>query len=113
VTFVGVCGGREFADAFLVARTLADHVRYGDVVVHGGAPGADTMADRWARRNRRDLIVVPALWDSFEKGAGFRRNAIIAALPLRLLIAFPGGTGTADMVERARSKGIPIVEAKA
>lgn len=113
MTFVGVCGGREFADSFLVSRTLDAHVRRGYVVVHGGAPGADSLADSWARCWGRGLIRVPALWESFGKCAGFRRNAIIAALPLRLLIAFPGGAGTADMVERARSKGIPIIEAKA
>ena len=34
------------------------------------------------------------------------------ALP-ELVIAFPGGDGTADMVERAKAAGIEIIEAGA
>lgn len=112
VTFVGVCGGRDFADTDLLVATLDRLIVKGDVIVHGDAKGADAKADFWARSRGRDVVRVPARWDSFGKGAGMRRNAVIAALPLRLLIAFPGGVGTAGMVRLARAKGIPVEQAE-
>jgi len=113
MTFVAVCGGRDFSDTDLLVAILDRLVLKGDVIVHGDAKGADSMADFYARSRGRDVIRVPARWDSYGKGAGPRRNAVIAALPLRLLIAFPGGVGTADMVKRARARGIPVEEVRA
>ena len=34
---------------------------------------------------------------------------IVEALP-ELVIAFPGGNGTADMVERAKAAGVEVIE---
>jgi YspA, cpYpsA-related SLOG family len=110
VTLVGVCGGRDFADAGLLESTLNAHVRADDVIVHGDARGADSLADAWAVERGNHVMRVPALWKSFSRSAGARRNAVIAALPLRLLIAFPGGAGTADMCRKARAAGIEVVE---
>ncbi len=110
MTFVGVCGGRDYKDANRVHDVLRIHVGVDDVVVHGGAPGADTMAGAWARAFSRHELPIRALWDHLGRSAGVRRNAVIAALPLRLLIAFPGGRGTADMVAKARAKGIEVLE---
>jgi hypothetical protein len=30
----------------------------------------------------------------------------------QLVVAFPGGRGTADMIGRARAAGVPVVEAR-
>jgi len=110
--FVGVCGGRTFSDRSFLASVLIEEVKASDVVVHGDAHGADALADEWARRNGNHVIRIPALWDQYGSAAGSRRNAVIATLSLRLLIAFPGGPGTADMVRKALAKGIEVLEAK-
>jgi YspA, cpYpsA-related SLOG family len=113
ITFVGVCGGRDFADRVLLDVALRHHVTAADVIVHGDADGADTLAGAWAREHGNHEIPIKALWRWFNKSAGARRNAVIAALPLRLLIALPGGRGTADMVAKARAKKIPVIEVPA
>ena len=42
---------------------------------------------------------------------GAVRNQLMIALALpQLVIAFPDGLGTADMVERARGAGIEVIE---
>ncbi len=110
MTFVGVCGGRNYTDTDTLVSALDRLVKRGEIVVHGDAKGADSLADFWARSRGVDVIRVPARWDSFGRGAGARRNAIIAALPLRLLVAFPGGVGTADMIRKAKAAGIEVVE---
>ena len=94
-----------------MADILSQEIHEGDVIVHGGARGADLLSGVWAEENHFQVIEVPALW-SHGKGAGFARNEVIASLPLRLLIAFPGGNGTADMVRRAKAHGIEVLEAK-
>lgn len=112
--FVGVCGGRKFSSYDVVATALARMVKRAGarvVIVHGDAPGADQLADRAARKLRLDVIRVPALWTEYGRGAGPRRNGVIAALPLKYLLAFPGGDGTADMSRRAAAAGVEVVPA--
>lgn len=112
MTFIGVCGGRDYSDRARVRQILSDELRvYTEpVVVHGNAHGADKMAAYVAGDMGWHTVAIPALWDTYGRSAGHRRNAVIAALPLAKLIAFPGGAGTADMVRRARAAGIPVVE---
>ncbi len=107
---VGVCGGRDFADVAAAHKALRKHTQGGDVIVHGDAWGADKLAEGWAEYHGHSVIRVPALWKRHGRGAGPMRNAVIASLPLAMLIAFPGGVGTADMVARARKAGIEVVE---
>lgn len=109
--FVGVCGGRDFNDYHFLCGILENHVNDNDVVVTGFARGADSLADQWAVNSWRQVIRIPALWQ-YGRQAGFVRNEVIASLPLRLLIAFKGGNGTADMIRRAKAHGIEVLEAK-
>jgi hypothetical protein len=113
MTFIAVCGGRKYANfnavrsaLLAVQRELADEI----VAVHGAATGADSLADAAARQLAMQPIAVPALWSVWKDSAGPRRNAVIAKLPIRLLLAFPGNTGTADMVDKAKAAGIEVRE---
>jgi hypothetical protein len=103
-----LCGGRDFSDQALFEAAMADLVgMYGcpRKVVHGAAPGLDTMADIWAKRLAVDVVACRADWDKHGKAAGPIRNEdmLIDHEPKRV-IAFPGGKGTADMVRRARNR---------
>lgn len=53
-----VCGGRSFDDLPLFDRRMDElHQRFKfTAVVHGGAPGADTMASFWAGFNRGAVL---------------------------------------------------------
>jgi len=113
MTFVGVCGGRGYRDALKVAEAMEREIRPGDVVVTGAATGADSLARAWAKAKGHQIIDVPALWNwrgfaDVDRGAGHKRNAVIAALPLRLMIVFPGGRGTDDMRKKALDATIEI-----
>ena len=47
------CGGRDFADRKFLEEVLDDlNARRGpfEVLIHGGARGADTLAGLWAKR---------------------------------------------------------------
>lgn len=124
-----VCGGRDYGDYPFVDYTLDmileayKHV----AIIHGGATGADTFADRWAhRRNVNPLpgttcampLSVPADWTAFGSRAGPIRNAKMLGLLLTRrapghkigVLAFPGGKGTKHMSELAYKAGVKVLE---
>jgi hypothetical protein len=103
-----VCGGRDFSDGRLVLSVLS-RVRPG-LVIEGGARGADSLA-RWAaERLGVPVREFPADWARFGRRAGVVRNEqmLVEGRP-SVVVAFPGGRGTADMVRRALAAGVPVL----
>ena len=100
-----VCGGRSFHDHATLWREL-DAAHAGNpisLVVTGGAFGADALAASWARAHKIEYRKYPASWERHGRAAGPARNAtMLKEHPGAEVIAFPGGTGTADMVRRDR-----------
>lgn len=76
-------------------------------VLCGMANGADAEGARWARRRGIPVHEYPPNWASFGKRAGPMRNQTMVD-DADALIAFPGGAGTADVIRRAKSKGIDV-----
>lgn len=104
-----VCGGRYYNNRDLVFAALDTiHQKWGDItIIHGCATGADSLADEWADKHAVPCHKFPALWRSFGKSAGPKRNQdMIDIGKPDLFIAFPGGKGTADMIKRCRKAGI-------
>lgn len=106
-----VCGGREFNDHALAFRTL-DELRPAPVrIIQGGAAGADELARNWAARNFITYEHFPADWATHGRAAGpIRNQQMLEQGKPDLVIAFPGGRGTADMVRRAKAAGVRVVE---
>lgn len=114
-----VCGGRDFSNRTGAYKVLDLVHKNMDVslVIHGDAHGADRIERDWALLNSIEHRPYPADWDKFGKSAGFRRNQIMAYdLKIHkdggeevLVVAFPGGKGTAHMVNIARSLDLPIM----
>lgn len=107
-----VFGGRYFDDAPLVHHLLDRFAqRYGkpDVVMHGGARGADRIGAIWATHNRTDVQCFTADWRRFKQRAGPERNARMMAegRPTHA-IGFPGGKGSEDMAKRLQHVGTPL-----
>lgn len=87
-----------------------------DVVLHGGATGADAIVDAWCQLNSVKVIAYPAQWDKYPKAAGPMRNGTMCD-DLMLykndgyrigVVAFPGGAGTASCVNHAERRGIKV-----
>ena len=109
-----VCGGRKFADWRLLKETL-DKYPDDTVLIHGAAPGADDLADRYGKKVRKWKVVpYPADWKKYDDAAGPIRNQrmLDEGKPDRV-IAFPGGHGTANMIRKARAAGVPVDEISA
>lgn len=109
-----VCGGRDFADRETFDSAMSDLMSTRGmplVVVHGGARGADRMAGEWAKHHALRCYVEEADWNQHGKAAGVIRNqAMLDKHKPDLVVAFPGGRGTADMILRAKGAGVPVAE---
>jgi hypothetical protein len=84
------------------------------VLIEGGAPGADSLANAWAKKRGVPFRTFPAKWLLYgRKRAGPIRNQqmLDEGVP-DCVVAFPGWIGTADMMRRARAAGIPVFEVK-
>ncbi len=108
-----VCGGRDFTnfEGLNEELTWLAGLHPITVIIHGGAQGADKLAGEWARLARIPVEIYPADWDKHGRAAGPLRNKrmIIEGKP-ELVLAFPGGRGTANMVQQAREAGIVVKE---
>lgn len=106
-----VCGGRSFFNVKLLNRTL-DEAHQGSpitLLIHGMATGADTLAGQWAARNRIKVEGYRPDWKKYGSVAGSIRNSkMLQHGKPQMVIAFPGGRGTKDMVKQARAADVPV-----
>ena len=108
-----VCGGRDYGNWAVVCDTLDQLAseRHVARIVHGGATGADVLAVKWARLRNKEVACYEANWKHYKRAAGPIRNADMLRLEKpQLVVAFPGGAGTADMVRQARAAGVEVYE---
>lgn len=108
-----VCGGRNYDDQARVNAVLDKlHTEAGiDLVIQGGARGADRHAATWCLLARVPGQTFEADWENQGTFAGPARNRrMLAEGRPDLVIAFPGGRGTADMVKKARKAGVEVIE---
>jgi hypothetical protein len=127
-----VCGSRVLGEAavwgeVLDARAVWERsrlwsvldvesmVRRPDVVICGGARGADRLAARWARSRGVEVVEFVADWDRHGRRAGFVRNRrMLKEGNPDVVFAFTRGSlllskGTVMMVGLARGAGVETV----
>jgi len=104
-TRVLVCGGRAFNDRDVIFSELDKHSsEWGpfEFVIQGGADGADKLARQWAEARGIEVRTFPADWKKHGPSAGpIRNQQMIDEGKPDLVIAFPGGVGTRDMMSKA------------
>lgn len=107
-----ICGSRRYRNAAAIARYIKG-LPSGTVVIHGGAPGADSLVDLYARQNGLRVAAYPAEWDRYGKGAGQVRNRqmLDEGQPTEVVafVADPTNSpGTANMVLQSLARGLPV-----
>ena len=90
-----------------MGRLLDTFIGRVDILVHGGAKGADTAAGWWAEEHGVHTAVVRPYW-ARGKAAGMIRNRAMLYLKPDYCMAFPGGPGTAGMVALCREHGVTV-----
>lgn len=82
-------------------------------VIHGGANGVDYHAAIWARTRKREEMCFPADWAKHGRAAGpIRNQQMLDEGAPAVVVAFPGGKGTKDMVQRAKKAGTYVIEVR-
>lgn len=116
-----VVGSRSVTDYAYVSRTIDRLIapiryKYRFLIVSGGARGADSLAEIYAREHGMDFHMIPAEWSKFGRSAGFIRNdamhRYISGFEHRGVIAFWNGEkssrGTLHSIPLAKQYGNPL-----
>ena len=117
-----VCGGRDYDNRERLFRVLDQALQAATMagksftLIHGGARGADTLADVWATMRQiatgwGDVRVYEANWERDKKAAGPIRNKLMLTNEQpHVIVSCKGGAGTAHMMKIGREAGIPVLE---
>lgn len=107
-----VCGGRDYKNKAFVYKKLDElHAeRPITKLMQGGATGADAFANQWAHNNKVLNHTYDADWKKYGPSAGpIRNRRMLYGGKPDLVVAFPGGKGTANMLKLAREAGVEVI----
>lgn len=105
---VAVIGSRGFNDYELVKTTLSSlNIT---LLVSGGAKGADSLGERYAKENNINTLIFKPDWEKHGKAAGMIRNTDIVN-NAETIIAFWDGEskGTKDSITKAEKLGKKVL----
>ena len=104
-----IAGSRTFADYARLENTLNRLVKPEDILILGGAKGADALALKWATTQGQTFKVMLADWAKNGKRAGMLRNGEMAKAAEALIVFWDGASaGTLNMIQRMVKLGKPV-----
>ena len=105
---IAVVGSRSFDDYERMEKVLDKYCPF--TLISGGAMGADTLAERYARVNQLIRAIFPAEWNRYGKKAALIRNRKIVD-KADLIIAFWDGRspGTKMVIDLAMKTKTEII----
>ena len=106
-----VCGSYDLPTPTFVWRELDRlHAELGiTALMQGSAAGVDRFARDWAAGHPEvECFICQAQWHRYGPAAALKRNARMLAWKPDLVIAFPNGSGAADLVKQATAAGIEV-----
>lgn len=107
-----IAGSRSFQN-YSILKEYADFklskIRDPIEIVSGGAKGADTLGERYAKEKGYSVKIVLADWEQFGKAAGYMRNIQMAKYADALLAFWDGKShGTMHMIQNAYIYGLKV-----
>lgn len=106
-----VTGSRDWVDEEIIYHALKTYTyNYAyNTVIHGGASGADAIADKVAKDLKFNVKTFPANWNQYGKRAGYLRNKQMVDLGPDICLAFikNNSRGATMCAELAINAGIP------
>ena len=108
---IAIVGSRSFDDYECLCQVIAKHLSPSDkidCVISGGAKGADSLSERYAREHGYPIKIYPAEWELHGPAAGYMRNIdIIKACDICFAIWDGGSKGTFDAMRLCEELGKP------
>lgn len=100
--------GLIWLDLLIKSRGLLAH---NITIISGGATGGDTIGEDWSFSRGSKLHRFPAQWNLHGKSAGYVRNRqMLTEGKPDLIVAFPGGVGTYNMIQLGREAKIEVIQ---
>ena len=118
--FILVTGSRDWTDKELINGILSEYKNYDVTVIHGGCRGVDKIAGEVSLNFKYNVLVYPADWGKYGKGAGPIRNTEMVKKLVEykdsrnncLVLAFhddlTSSKGTKDCVNRAEKSKLTV-----
>ena len=109
---IAIIGSRNFTDFAKLETEMENALKEWNLttsninrIVSGGARGADTLADMYAKKHNLVMTTYIPDWKAFGKAAGVMRNTDIIN-DSDYVVAFPSrqGRGTQDSIRKAQKK---------
>lgn len=99
---VAVIGSRTFKNYSLLRETLDNYYPQISLIVSGGARGADSLGEKYAKEEGIQTLIFKPEWDKYGKSAGMIRNKYIID-NADLVVAYWDGLskGTKDSIDYA------------
>lgn len=86
---IAIVGSRNFYDLEKV-RDYIRHLSPTDRIVSGHAKGPDITAEQEGQLRGLEVLSLPAEWDKYGRGAGYKRNAEIVAFVDKVVAFWDG-----------------------
>ena len=116
---IAIVGYRNYTDYERFCFIMKEfNVKNASMIISGGAPGIDSLAERWALENgfrkridpneiiEKELLIYPAEWNKYGKAAGPIRNKfIVDKMDIMIAIPSPTSTGTYNSISLAKQAG--------
>lgn len=109
-----VTGGRDYEEPF-VWKVLSDIHKETPITLlaHGACHlgGADILAENWAKSKEVPYMGVPAKFKTGKLGkaeGAIRNGRMLDLVKPVIVVAFPGGRGTANCVDQAKDRDIEV-----
>lgn len=107
-----IAGGRDFNDYNLLKSKCDFYLSKIDEeieIVCGGAKGADSLGEKYAKEKGLSIRYFYADWDLYGKSAGYRRNVEMGNYADALIAFWDGKSkGTKHMIDYALMKKINV-----
>ena len=103
---VVIAGGRNFRD-YAVLKEAISRIQFQEmpVIISGGATGADSLGERFAKENGYPLLRFPAQWGVYGKAAGPIRNVRMAEEADAVICFWDGySPGTKHMIKATKDR---------
>lgn len=109
MTKVLITGSRTIMDVDKVFEILDKEVKKGDIIIHGGAKGTDSIAQAWARQRKIEAWKIEPIYRSI-KEYYLHRNAEMVGMCEKVIAIWDGKSrGTEFTIRYAKARKIETV----
>lgn len=107
---VAVVGSRSFTDFKYLSSVLDEHKDKITLIVSGGAKGADTLAQKYAKYNGLPILIYYPQYDYYGKRAPFIRNTHIAEqADIMIAFSYKDSRGTKHVTDYMEGLDKPVI----